>query len=821
MIALDAARRLTRFRDLATAKADELGFPRQERQSRRGAEPAPRFTFLSQLDWILRDQERRATMTKRGPIPSKGGDPIARISALIRDLDQIDVQPMLSRGAPPFGATRLVHDLIDEGDAAVEPLLKVLEVDDRLTRSVSSYGRGISNDRFVHPVYEVAFAALSSALKTHEFDGYRFYGWKIAEPTARKSLAGLMRQFWQRTRSVPLVERWYRTLLDDSAGPGRWLEAAGEIVQPDVPAGERQRKMGTRPMKGDPLLAGRDPSVSALLLRRTRDIERMGESQNSREQGFFGACRMATALAYWDEKASLPVLNDLIKECRSRSDQWLAQDHPANLHRSLASTLAQFTEIRFRNGEPAALEEYAAWLRTTTPAMLEYGAFDALAPLVEHPDQPVLATAARWLFNDPKSPWVPLLPEARGQQPPAFQNLIASPLLVVAGFREGVLGGLADTTALGSLKRLDKDQVERSIRGLPTTTSGASKVELEALTAGMEYPFRHCDLLAARLSEVDGCALCELYWPEARRHQAVAASVAYLKHFGASFITQAPPGVNDFPGPKAHLKFPILDKPATREDVASARAIFSLKGQGEARLASMPGFPQQARWITLKDTPIDRTDQDGVTRREYDTDGIVWQAEEVRKGDGWERFYGFVGHHVVARAPASEIEFAGQLGPWWNLKGGLDARTEMVEPRPAGYQPGQPILVALHIRNRLGVAHASPIELIRAASDGKPALRKGVRLSLWRSTAQASLAGPNQVYPNEAVEPKRDAQFDPGEASRLLQPLEAFEATRLDLNEWFDLTTPAKYRLRVTFAAGSGFGEGAASEVYFQIGDDE
>ena len=48
-----------------------------------------------------------------------------------------------------------------------------------------------------------------------------------------------MRQFWERTRSVPLVERWYKTLLDDSAGPARWLEAAGGIVQPDVPPARR------------------------------------------------------------------------------------------------------------------------------------------------------------------------------------------------------------------------------------------------------------------------------------------------------------------------------------------------------------------------------------------------------------------------------------------------------------------------------------------------------------------------------------------------------------------------------------------------------
>jgi hypothetical protein len=453
--------------------------------------------------------------------------------------------------------------------------------------------------------------------------------------------------------------------------------------------------------------------------------------------------------------------------------------------------------------------------------MLEYWPFDSLGPLVAHPEQPALAAAARWLFNDPKSPWVPLLPEARGQQSAHSQNLFASPLMVVAGFRDGVLAGLADKTPIGSVKRIDRNTIERKIKNGDTTRYGPSSLESEGIPIGVEHPFRRCDLLASRFSELEGCPRCDLFWPEARRDEAVAACVAYLKKFGASFTSQAPPGVHDFPGPKAHLKFPILDKPATREDVASARAIFSLEGQGETRLASMPGLPQQAKWITLKDSPVDRTYQDGVTRREYETDGIVWQAEEVRKGDAWERFYGFVGRHVVARAPASEIEFAGQFGPWWNLKGGLDARAEMVNPRETGYQPGQPILVALHIRNRRGIAHASPTELIRPAPDGKPALRKGVSLALWRSTERGPSSGLNQVYPNDAVEPKRSAHFDPGEASRELQPLEAFEAMRLDLNDWFDLTAPARYRLRITFAPNSGFGEGASSEAYFQVGDDE
>jgi hypothetical protein len=273
--------------------------------------------------------------------------------------------------------------------------------------------------------------------------------------------------------------------------------------------------------------------------------------------------------------------------------------------------------------------------------------------------------------------------------------------------------------------------------------------------------------------------------------------------------------------PQVRLKLPILGKPATPGDVASGRAIFSLEGQGETRLASMPGFPQPASWVTLKDCPVGGKSADGVEHRWYDTDGYVWQAEEVKKGETWQRFYGFVGHHVIGRAPAAEIEFRGEWR-WWPLKGGLDATTAMVDPRPAGYEPGRPVLVKALIRNRLGVAHMSSTEFIRPGTDGKPALRKGMKVALWytgRAGSRAGLAG--LVEPRDLVEPKRDAHFEPGQGSRLLAPLESFETMQLDLNDWFELTKPGNYYVAVTFTDDSGIGEGESVRTAFTICEDQ
>ena len=523
---------------------------------------------------------------------------------------------------------------------------------------------------------------------------------------------------------------------------------------------------------------------------------------------------MGLILASWDERAALPLLKDLMKECRSRTDRWREQSLDADGYRSrVALYLAQFAEIRIKLGDSAAFDEYADWLRNSTPIMVAYVKFDVFKPLMTYPDQPALASAARWMFNDPKSAWIPLFSEERSEQILQHENLFASPLMVVAGFREAAMSGLVDKSPLGTVECTGGQVLTLKIKG--EERNGGARFSPEEVARGVKYPFRRCDLVAKNLSLLEGCPRIELFWPEARRDEAVAACLAYVKKFGALLTADLgrPPQVR--------LKLPILGKPATRDDVASGRAIFSLEGLGATRLASMPGLPQPASWVTLKDSPVGGTSADGVEHLWYDTDGYVWQAEEVKKGDAWERFYGFVGHHVIERAPAAEIEFRGEWR-WSPLKGGLDATTAMVDSRPTGYEPGRPVLVKALIRNRLGVAHSSPTEFIRPGPGGKPALRKGMKLALWytgRGGSRAHLAG--LVEPSDQLKPKRDAHFEPGQDSRLLAPLESFEAMQLDLNDWFDLTKPGIYFVAVRFTADSGMGDGESVRSDFTIREDD
>ncbi|MBX6316602.1 MAG: hypothetical protein IRY99_27360 [Isosphaeraceae bacterium] len=172
---------------------------------------------------------------------------------------------------------------------------------------------------------------------------------------------------------------------------------------------------------------------------------------------------------------------------------------------------------------------------------------------------------------------------------------------------------------------------------------------------GGAKPFRRCDYVAWQLASLDGTPAFELFWTEARRDAAIDAPTAFLDRYGARFSAEALPGEPDFPHAKAPLKFPILDHPATTEDVCGAGAIFTLEGEGEARVVPLPKRLIRARWVTSKDFPYNQYDGQGHVRRAYEQDGWIWQAEEVRKADRWERFCGLVGRYVSHRPSPARV----------------------------------------------------------------------------------------------------------------------------------------------------------------------
>jgi hypothetical protein len=819
-LALDAARRLDAFRKSVEARAEAMGF----QQGGPGIGRPASSSYLRGLDLLpalLADQERRAKEPPRGPVPPRGGDPSARVAALIRDFDQIRVVQRMSPGSADPSDSQAVRDVIAEGDAAVGPLIAALESDTRLTRSMTE-GRG-GGPGHIHPVTDAIFPALRSILKTNRFlDGG--YSYAVPEaPAERKRLADAIRAFWEKNRGVPLIERWYRALLDDAAGMDRWLEAARGLVQPN--RGDEILARGPllivepvrgAKMMGEPLREGRDPSVSEALARRISEAARLADPASAPDKDLLDACGLASSFAEWDRAASLPILKALMTALRPRSLH-VRDGQPSD--ERYVDLFERFALLRVRAGDREALDEYGSWVKEIRPGSLQHARLEVLEPLWTHPDHPAIASAARAMFLDPDSPWLPLVARQPGRRGSSFEDPIASPLVCVPAFREALLAALADETPIGTAQRAEGGGMRYTLASGTSGGVGVSRTPDPDVHLGVDVPFRACDYVAWKLSSLDGAPECEPYWPEPRRDAAVASAIDYLRRHGRNLSTEPPGDERDSYHERAHLRFPSLGRPATAEDVREARAIFSLEGEGEgeARVAALPsGFPARARWTTLKAFPIDQHLVGGETRRDYLQDGWVWQAEEVRKGGRWERFYGFVGHATIARVPASEIEFPADRFRTGTLPGGLIAQVVPAAPPGTPHAPGRPIVMTLRLRNGLGVDRAAPTEFVRPAADGKPALRRGVNLALT-----AIVADRDQPARPEDRKPTREARFDPGDASRPLGPTESFEALSLDLNDWFAGLAPGSYQFRMTFAPDSGLGEGGTNEAFFRIGDPE
>jgi hypothetical protein len=337
--------------------------------------------------------------------------------------------------------------------------------------------------------------------------------------------------------------------------------------------------------------------------------------------------------------------------------------------------------------------------------------------LWRHADAPGVAAAAGWLFNDPDSPWAPLLKKTDRVSLWHLDALITSPLVGVPAFRKQLLAELANTNRVGTLRWKQGGQYDISLDAGGGGTTGVNHTNTPA--PGTEIVLRHRDYIAHRLASLSAMPAFEYFWPEARRDEAAADCAAVLRQFGGRFRYRPRPEDPWTPShfdETARMTFDALDHPATRDDVRTGRAIFSLEGEGTIRVCPLAPAPLAARWVALTNYPYDqqfldsRTGKAG-TRLAYVQEGEIWQAEELWRTDHWERFYGFAGAHHVARVPAADIEFPPPSGLWYPLSRKVDCMAAVAEssPRRAFAWPprfvlGDPLWIELRLHNRAGHA---------------------------------------------------------------------------------------------------------------------
>ena len=772
-LALAGARLLTHLYPLIDAEAKQRGFDTRMYTS---AHPiSTSLPFLEELPALLADQERRAKAPHAAdalPItPQRYPDTARRITALI---DQFDEVGAMEWGQP--GGVYNIYELVEEeGDAAVEPLLRCLESDTRLCRSVEGFSSHVSRWHHVEGVQVAAYYALSKILQTNFYDllGANGMLWG-REPEGRKKLAEQIRQYWKRFGSIPVEERWYQTLKDNTAPSAQWLQAANNIVCPyDIPisiSGGRVSIPGRKPeeipsLHGEVLRKKTNPSVTVLLSKRAHYLLEQGDPRM--------AAVMAGDLATWDPKGSNADLHNIT--------MGLINIRGVEAQRSLINELGSLFETREMYGDPDMLPDYARWVRNVSPLLVEGSPDQVFKLMWRHPDQPDIAKAAVWLFTDAKSPWVPLLRRRAGASFPwELAQVLASPLLGMSSFRSLVLRGLEDTRQAGTVKvsasgqRIDYQTDLGWSNGLGDGAGDPLKPK-----PGATVDFRACDLYAWYVSNVMGAPRCELYWPLEQRKAAIAACADFLRRYGSHFsYVQRGMGRQGYASDReAVMHFTPLDHPATPLEVRRTQAVFSLADLGTARVVKLPTYPMHGRWTADKRFPQRNSTVDDITGKRmemlsYDQSGVIWQAEEVQVHGRWQRYYGFVGRNVMARIPAEEVELPGDW-PWQSLGAGVEGKIVITgqDGKQGPFGADEPITMTIALRNCLGVTRMLPSRLSDPAFAGSVLLLQGDVPWYGRGNAVELASLPGSAVPAIADNPASVTLAPAGELTVAIFPL--------------------------------------------------
>jgi hypothetical protein len=780
-------------------------------------------SYLDVLPALIEDEQRRVKATPRIDAVEKGqrafADKAAWAAALVADLDQVAARQIMVPGPVDLAANEVVQALIGCGDDAVEPLLQCLEHDQRLTRSWHVGGLHQQDYPYRAPigVSEAAREALSGILQTSLFSTWSTHDELTAHGAAgRKAAAERMRAYWKKYKGLPLDERWFRMLGDESAGAEQWLQAMADITRPVnvtvSPSGMtivNQPQPGEKPgLTGEKLRSKRNPSVLDLVAKRIEELDRPEADSSLRLQRLAAASDLALKLPEWDAVGAVPILKGQLEHVVGLYSGGAAADQ-ANMGR-----VAAMAQALAHGGDHSGLKVYGEWIRTkVSPRTICWpDAEYVLSPLWKFQDDPAMIDAAQRMFNGPPCDWNPMPPHMIAGWS-GHEDLLHSPLLGLKSFRELVLRGLADQTPYATLTIRGRHEGEFKWDWGGSSGTDIPSGETHVAPVGTVLTLRTCDRYARQVSLVAGAPAIEDYWPQADRDQAVKACDEFLRRYGERLrYNERFPFDDVFPRweQACHLTFPLLDHPASAKEAGSQQAVFSLEGQGERRVVRPLALPAKAKCVTLRTHPWeqgydDEAKGESAVRQAFLQDCQVWQAEEVKINGQWQRYYGVVGPHEVEKVAAADIEFPAGW-PWASLSGGVDCRLDNTRPG---------LVVRLSIRNRSGAPQYLPAQFAVKSDDGKLAIRPGMSVTLVRlhEREENGLQGPRDSGTPVTIKTLSRLNSVLAGQQRLVESSESYEACKFDVRDCFDLTQPGQYRLQIHFSKQSGLGEGPSAPI--------
>jgi hypothetical protein len=512
VLALADSRRLTEAWPKLEAETAGRGFRRQEYLESNGrGDPRPYFEFLQPLPKLLADAERRAKESPRKTMDETNAQTLPaksqRIAALIEDLQEVNSRQWGQPGGVSLNFDPIVKALAAEGDEAVAPLLDGMENDKRLTRSVS-FHRDFSTHRNLISVADAAQAALNEILKVHFANGAEY------------------RAYWAKYKNVPRAERWYETLRDDAAGRAQWMQAAGNLLSRIAGEHTFPWRFAPRPnatnnyhYAGESLRSKRNPSVAELLTQRALDIAPTNYASSEACWTFEDAANLGLMLAEWDAETAKSALGKIIQRCPAlygKRDSWTSGC--AVVPQRFAALANAMAEL----GDASGLDLYAHWLSSQTQKDLHDALPKVLSPLGRFPDQLSIREVSAKLFSPEHDEWI------SGSR--WSGDLLKTRLITNPSFRALVLVTLTNTSSAGTIVLKEGNQYE--LRSKHSSEGGTLQPDSFAPKIGEIVSFRTCDDVAHRLSRIENLPCLELYWPEAKRDDAVAGVIQFLKQDG-------------------------------------------------------------------------------------------------------------------------------------------------------------------------------------------------------------------------------------------------------------------------------------------------
>lgn len=639
----------------------------------------PYLSFLENLP-ILQQEAMHRLAEKPRPLLDwnalKNLQQTERIAELIRRMDEINAQQEQSTNRLGVERDPISEALIAEGDAAVEPLLDVMEKDTRWTRLVELGQKDIRSCELL-PVKSVAFACFA-----------RITGVTEIGPGKRTNAA--LREWWAKNKTLSTTERWFTQLADngtpftapppapnetyidrgtrekakrdlEEAYRRRWYEAAARIVE----RGEMQRRglwpviprqgpmPPLSPFDGKSLRSRQNPSVSNLL--RTRALQLSEPVEGASDSDRLRGVQVALMLYDWDPtgRDTLPALQETMRRCLELANKRKAQGiQPDKVQ--LAGYIARLTKARLQLGDTAAATEYEKWLLACSPENFSNDIHSAFFALLTDPNNPTLRSVADTLFNEANgqpNAWNQILATPKTQGSYYACELMGTRMLRFPAFRQLVAHRLSDTTEAGFLRQ-----------GIISWFDGAMEgARLVGYTAEQPHSLRLCDRVALALQNLKGVPRFDPLASVSERNSQCAAIANYLQHYGTTleYPTERhrPLYIFDmYPTRRNNLApaFLILSRPATEADVHESRAIFHLTGNRVRTVTDLPGaLPLVAQWTN---DPNPATSLNANGDKVQWSHGYIWQAEEVYDGKKWIRYYGYVGPHSIAKVPAEEIK---------------------------------------------------------------------------------------------------------------------------------------------------------------------